>query len=570
MSGSTTTPPEFMTARNAAAEAYDRGDLSAAKKHFLEALNFDPNSSEVLHRLGLVCQRMGSLSEGTTYLVSAASLDPDDAVIQNNLGNILAAQNNLDDAVSAYKEAIRIEPDYVNATYNLANSLVKSGKLKEAIAAYRRTIELAPEDLDAYNELAMCLLDSGEHDAAGELFRAALAIDPTHADTNNNFGVYLMQIGEIESARVSFANALKYRPNYGRAYENLARSRRFVSNDSDIVERLETLTRDTSASRDDQMLYHFALGKILDDMGRYQRAFEHYLKGNSIKRASVIFDRQGHIRWVDRVIATYTPSLLDLKRDFGNTSELPVFIIGMIRSGTTLVEQIIASHPSVAGGGELRYFPKLAANLPRTLSSQLAFPECAKALDSATVSRKAEEYLSLLKNFGASEIRITDKLPTNFLFLGLIYLLFPRARVIHCVRDPMDVCLSIFFQRFASGHSYAYDLEDIASYYNEYVRLMDHWKQVLPMRILEIQYETLVADQERVTREITNFLDIKWDPTCLQFEQTRRVVSTASNWQVRQPIYTNSVSRWRQYEPFIEPLRAALGNHASGAGGAGE
>ncbi len=550
---------KFARAFNSGVAAARRGELRAARKHFTKALKQTPEHAALLHHLGLTCQQLGDLDAAAKYLRRSVKADPSDPVVSNNLGNVLTARSELDDAVDAYEKSVALKPDYVNALYNLAKALVRLGRFDQAIEAYRRVLSFAPGDLEARNELGAALMDAGRYDEAGASFRDALAVDPNHAESHNNLGVFLIHKGDLETARRCFGEALSCDPGYARAYENLARSRRFGSEDDAMVEQLEGLLERNQTPPEDRMLCHFALGKIYDDRQQHEPAFRHYLAGNRIKRQSVNFDPQQHVGWVDRVVDTFSPGLFEAKAGYGSDSELPVFVIGMIRSGTTLVEQIVSSHPAVSGAGELLYISDIAQALPQSVGSREAYPACIPHLTKGTAAELAESYLAKLRRKHSDALRITDKLPTNFLFLGLIALLLPKARVIHCLRDPMDVGVSIFFQRFAQGHDYAYDLSDIAAYTVQYVRLMEHWKSVLPMPIHEVRYESLVNDQEQESRKLIDFCGLEWDEACLQFERSERVVSTASNWQVRQPVYHRSVQRWRHYEPFLGPLRDALG-----------
>jgi len=259
------------------------------------------------------------------------------------------------------------------------------------------------------------------------------------------------------------------------------------------------------------------------------------------------------------VIATFGAEFFARTDRAGSQSELPVFIVGMPRSGTTLVEQILASHPMVHGAGELDYMRRIMQTLPERLGVQRPIPECAANIDTALAERIAEEHLQHLREHSASALRITDKTPSNFLRLGLIALLFPKARIIHCQRDPLDTCLSCYFLRFGQGQAFAYDLDDLGRYYRDCARLMEHWRRVLPSPLLEVPYEALVADQEGWSRRLIAFLGLDWDDRCLAFYRSERQVKTASVWQVRQPVYASSIGRWRRYAKHLGPLFAALG-----------
>ena len=262
--------------------------------------------------------------------------------------------------------------------------------------------------------------------------------------------------------------------------------------------------------------------------------------------------------YVDRVIATFTPELLAEKVEFGNPSELPVFIVGMPRSGTSLVEQIAASHPDVYGAGELDDMRRIAVALSARLGTSETYPEVVRRLDPITTRAIAEEHLAQLRTHSAAAARITDKLPINFHRLGLAAILFPRARLIHCMRDPLDTCVSCYFQEFAHGQPFAYDLGYLGRFYRDYERLMAHWHRVLPGKILDIPYEALIADQEGWSRKLIDFLGLPWDDRCLAFYKKERLVRTASFWQVRQPIYASSVGRWRHYAKHLRPLFEGL------------
>ena len=312
------------------------------------------------------------------------------------------------------------------------------------------------------------------------------------------------------------------------------------------------------------VLDHGVVAAAYDDAGDYDVAFGHYKAGNDLKKAASLYQADATSTYVDRVIATFGTEFFARMDRAGSQPELPVFIVGMPRSGTTLVEQILASHPQVHGAGELDYMRQITQALPERLApdsvgGQQTFPECAAKIDTALAERIAEEHLQHLREHSASALRITDKTPSNFLRLGLIALLFPKARIIHCQRDPLDTCLSCYFLRFGQGQAFAYDLDDLGRYYRDYARLMEHWRRVLPSPLLEVPYEALVADQEGWSRRLIAFLGLDWDDRCLAFYRSERQVKTASVWQVRQPVYASSIGRWRRYAKHLGPLFAALG-----------
>lgn len=306
------------------------------------------------------------------------------------------------------------------------------------------------------------------------------------------------------------------------------------------------------------MHYHFALGKIFDDIKSFTKAFEHYLKGNTFKRKTIIYDSQNHSAFVDRLIKIYSKKYLQEKTACGSDSKLPVFIVGMPRSGTTLVEQIVSSHPQVYGAGELISLLRIENTIAKQFEASSPYPECMPLCKDSTLLRFSAEYLEELGNHSQDANCITDKMPDNFLRIGLIKTLFPYARIIHCQRNAMDTCTSIFLNYFGNDIRYSFDLTEIGQYYLDYTRLMEYWSSLFPSEILDVQYEELVMNQEIVSRQLIKYLGLEWDENCLDFHNNKRAVRTASSLQVRQPIYRNSINRWKHYEKHLEPLIAIL------------
>ena len=304
------------------------------------------------------------------------------------------------------------------------------------------------------------------------------------------------------------------------------------------------------------------MGKLCDNLKMFEQAFEYYRLGNSLNRSQVelnIID--SHIDYLSRIKATFSVDFIKHRKSWGSDSEMPVFIFGMPRSGTTLVEQILASHPHVYGGGELQFFNQLDQKLPSILKRNERYPECLNFMDDQTAQDVAELYIKETRELaGPSKdyARITDKNPFSFYHLGLLSLLFPKASFIHCQRHPLDTCISIYFQKFAVGNGFAYDLSELGYYYLEYLKVMSHWRNVLSSNIFELRYEDIVLQQEEVSRKLIEFCGLKWDSACLDFYRKDRPVLTASNWQVRQPIYTTSCGRWKNYEQFLDPLKELL------------
>lgn len=533
--------------------------VGTAVEEFEKAIEIEPDEPGFHNNLGVVLEAVGRLEDAIPRFRRSLELAPEQAEVNNNLGAALLASGEYSEAERFLLAAARIDERVANVHYNLSRLYVDQGRVDEAIAAAQQAIEIDPRAPEYHIALGAAHRAGGDMEASLNALRAAVAINPSHPTALNDLGVTLLVLGRFDEAESSFRRALDAEPGLAMAYENLARVRRYGETDRTRIELIETLASSSTRSGDDQAHLHFALGKMLDDLGEYERAFGHFRTANAIEHGRMRFDREAERVFVERMRACVDRSLLEGKRAIGNPSEIPVFIVGMLRSGTTLVEQILASHPLVHGGGELDYFRSVAGQLGRRLGGTRDYPECLVDLDARSVDSIAGGFLDRLR-VGLGDARhFTDKNPLNFRHLGLILMTFPNARIIHCRRDPLDLGLSIFFQHFSERHDFAYSFADIAEYYRQYQALMQHWQNVFPDRIHDVDYESLVADLEPVSRGLVDFLGLEWDANCLEFHRTERPVGSASHWQVRQPLYDRSVGRWRNYEPYIDELRAALG-----------
>ncbi|HZU38634.1 MAG TPA: sulfotransferase, partial [Gemmataceae bacterium] len=392
-------------------------------------------------------------------------------------------------------------------------------------------------------------------------YQRALELQPDYGPAHNGLGEALLEQGDKQGAERHFRRALHNNPFLCRTLLNLATHGMYTTAEPDI-DTLKRWLTDPRLPVDFAIQLHFTLGKLLDRLELWDEAFAHFSQGNALRRALFqksgrAFDAAAHAQLIDEMIALFTPAYFQRVQGFGISSALPVFIVGMPRSGTTLVEQILSCHPKVFGAGELPNLGRLATRLPAQLGG--SYPECLSRLDPARAREMAETYLERITSLGGSAERVTDKMMELSLHLGFVATLFPNARVIYCGRDPRDVCLSCFFQYFR-GLNFTWDLEDLGRYYRDRERLLAHWRVVLPLPILEVGYEDLVAHQEAVSRRLVAFCGLEWDERCLSFHQNPRPVKTSSVLQVRQPIYTSSVGRWRQYAAHLKPLLDALGN----------
>ncbi len=538
---------------------YQRGNVEEAIAMYRRALEIAPNYDEAYNNLGVALESQDHLSEAYDAYQQALQLKPDYAIAHNNLGDVLRKQRRLPEAEKAYREAVRLETNYPLAYVNLGSALWGQGRIEEAEKAFRQAVEFKPDYAQAWNGLGGTMRQQRRLADAIEAFHTALRIQPDYPDAQNNLGLALAAQGDMQAAMACYRKAIELDPDYTPAYESLAGSRRYGPEDTHEISHLQTLVDSPKLSQSSRMSLHFALGKMLDDCGVFDQAFEHYRSGNRLKRETVDFSREEYIAEVSETITAFSRQFFRQKLGSGDPSELPVFIVGVPRSGTTLVEQIIASHPQVFGADELPYMLAITTALPTYLHTNTPYPSCVTMIDEPLARSLAKDYLKKLQAIGGNALRVSDKMPGNYFALGLIALLFPRARVIHCRRDPLDVCLSIYFHRFAHGHGYAYDLADIAVHYCQYERLVQHWREVLPLDMCEVQYEELVTNLGSVSRRLIDYCGLPWDDRCLEYYKNDRAVRSMSHWQVRQPIYTRSVNRWRNYEKYLGPLKKSLG-----------
>lgn len=539
---------------------FQLGQADKAVESFHTALGIDANDPGIHNNLGVVLEAMGRLDDAIPCFRRSLELAPGQVEVCNNLGAALYAQGAYDEAERHLLEAADINPALANVHFNLSRLYLAQGKPEAAVGAARRAIELNPGHPECFIALATAQRAMGELEESLSSLRAAVALNPTHAMALNDIGVCLLTLGRFEEADASFRRALHAAPRLAIAHENIARTRRYEESDRAKIDYVEALAAEGNQTKEGQAHLHFALGKMLDDIGEYERAMQHFVSANALEHERMRFDAAAVRSFVERSRATFTPAFVEEKRSLGNPSDMPVFIVGMLRSGSTLVEQILASHPGVYAAGELEYFRNVSRDLPGRLGGGQDYPDCLSALDAETLETVTNGYLEWIRERMGDARRFTDKNPLNFEHLGFIMLAFPNARVIHCRRDPLDVCLSIYFQHFSERHDFAYSFADIAEYHRQYEQLMAHWQSVFPGRIHDVGYEDLVANLEAVSRDMIEYLGLEWDEKCLEFHRTVRPVGTASHWQVRQPLYTRSVGHWRHYEPYLEELRVAIGD----------
>lgn len=483
-----------------------------------------------------------------TYL-SIVALKPDWAEAQANLGAILQQQGKLAEATRRYQIALKLLPESAAVHYNLANVFKELGQVGEAIAHYKKTLAFNPDYAEAYNNLGITYKQLEKLHEAATQYRHALRLNPTYAEAHNNLGNALKEQGEFEEARTHYERALGLNPDYAEAYYNYADLVTFRSEDT-VLGMLKTLGERIEQLPAAKRLYvHFALAKALDDSGDYDGAFEHMAKGNALKRRGIRYDEARIKKTFRKTAATFTTELFEHFHGSGSPSSVPIFIVGMPRSGTTLIEQILASHPQIHGAGELSILDNLARNIS-------GYPTDIINLNASDLQRLGELYLTNLPPLPSGKDFITDKRPLNFQHIGLIRLILPNARIIHVSRTPADTCLSCFSKLFAADISFSHSLAELGHYYRQYDMLMDHWRTVLPQGcMLEVHYEDIVQYPQTQTRRLLDYCGLPWDDECcLKFYETRRNITTASTVQVRQPLFKHALNRWQHYRKFLQPL----------------
>jgi tetratricopeptide (TPR) repeat protein len=538
---------------------YQRGLLGNAVSMYRQALAIAPDFDEAYNNLGVALEAQGKLNEARDAYQHALRLNPTFATAYNNLGDVFRRQQRLPEAENVYREAIRLEPRNPLALVNLGNALWGQGRLREAEEAFRQAIQCEPDYADAYNNLGNFLSDQGRVREAELAHRKAVQLSPRRAEFHSDLGLVLGHQGRGCDAQDSFRQALQIRPEFAKVYWQLGPYHKYDSANHQDVAQIRKLLDSSNLDEADAMYLHFALGKIYDDCRKYDDAFVHYKHANRIRRGETNYDSKEFADSIAQTIETFSRKFLTQQRGYGETSERPVFVVGMPRSGTTLVEQIVASHPAVFGAGELITMREIVSSLASQAVENEPYPRCVKTLDRDSATTLARYYQAHSERYAGSGVsRVVDKTPSNFLHLGLIALLFPNARIIHCRRSPLDTCLSMYFHNFADVTEAAYDLSDMGSYYRQYERLMEHWRTVLPLKMLDVQYEHLVLTFDEVAHQLVDFLGLPWNEHCLTYYRNPRSVSTSSSWQVRQPVYSSSVDRWRNYEKHLGPLMQSL------------
>ncbi|HNP37255.1 MAG TPA: sulfotransferase [Woeseiaceae bacterium] len=505
--------------------------------------------------------RQGEARRARDLLERALTLEPGHAGALSNLGAARRALADLHGAIDCYRKALAIDDTALATRFNLANALKDAGHFEEATATYDQVLDIEPGNLLALNNRGIAYRQWGRHEFAEASFKRALEIEPGYGAALRNLATTYEDSGDFAGARQCVVEAFENDPDDARALAKIIASKAEEPLQSHLASAAELLGSET-VSPEGRAQLHYGLGKYHDRAGDPRQALVHFRQANEIKARNRSSGSDGIAGQVDALCATFTQEFFAQFGKVGDPGRKPVFIVGMPRTGTTLAEQILSSHPRIAGGGELPYFGTIALDFRKKTGLDLPFPEGAALLEPGIVKELAASYLAILEAVAPDAERVTDKMPQNFFYLGLIALLFPSAAVIHCWRDPRDVCLSCFVEDFNAGHGFATDAGKFLAYFREYWRLMAHWRQVLPLQMFDLRYEDLVVDHENTCRTLLDAVGCAWDPQCLRFYEQQRNVATPSRWQVRQPIYSSSIGRWQRFTDYLAPVLTELSEFA--------
>lgn len=545
-----------------AVRCHSAGRLDEAERLYREVLDANPSHGDSLHLLGVLALDAGRFDEALELIGKALEILPCHVAARLSLGNALLRANRVADAVAAYERVLELQPDLAEGYFNLGNALQRLDRLEDAVGAYNRALQLKPVYSRAYNNLGNALRTQGRLEEALEAYDQAISRrTPGFEAALENKALLLTALGRLAESLQTTDQALAFDPNSVAAWHIRAQLKKFTPADAEI-EAMEAVlaAREQQLCVEDRARLRFALGKACLDAGAAERAFVHLHEGNRLKRSALDYDAESTERWILQIARAFTPDLMARLAGAGDSTQAPVFIVGMPRSGTTLVEQILASHPEVYGAGELRLLRDLVAGISVSApEGPVGYPQLLAQLDPQDLAPLGRHYAERLCALAPGRPRVVDKEPLNFLYCGLIHLILPNARIVHCRRNAVDTCLSCYTKPFLGELDFAYDLRELGLYYRHYEGLMAHWRALLPPeRFMEVDYEALVEDLEGEGRRLVAFCGLEWNEACLAFHQTPRHIVTASAAQVREPLYRTSVGRWKSYARYLEPLLCAL------------
>ncbi len=540
-----------------------QGRLTEAEALYRAMLKKSPDDAGALHYIGLVNYQVGKLDEADAFMSRSLEIDRSCANTWNDLGAVKLKSGKVEESLGLFARALDLNAQHTDALRNMAAALRRLFRFESALAFLRRLALLRPRSAEVLLSLAETLYHTGAVTESIEIFHEVIRLEPHNGTARLGLAEACEAAGKFMQARWQYVTVLRRHPDSAQALSKLLQMREGTAEDrwaaaaQRLAERPDA-DPETATRLDIGLAYHF------DRTGAYQSSFRHLKRARDRQARMQPFDSRGYSAAVDTLAEVLDADFFRSMRGLGMPSDRPIFIVGMPRSGTTLTEQVLATHSRVAAGGELAALPSASYRVLELSPDHQAYPYGLKSLSAAAVDALADSYLEQLDKIDAGGRRVTDKLPFNFMHLGIAALMFPKAKIVHCRRHPLDNCTSCYFTSFAEEVRFANDLETLGRYYADYHRLMRHWEEVLPLQIFTLQYEDLVGNTEATMRDLLSYCGLDWEPACLRFHETQRGIRTPSRWQVRQPIYRNSVARWRHYEEHLGPLKQALGPQLCG------
>lgn len=556
--------PDFHQAHNTLGIAcLKQNQIKKAMHHLGEALRLQPDFLTAIQNLGQAHLFLNQVDEAEEYLLKAKKLKADVVEVDLNLARVYLAKNELKKAVNLvvpYAQESGEHGEIPMALVLVAQVHERQKNYSKAKTAIRRAMKLGfnPPSLRAHLG-AMLVQQLSEYDEGVKLLENAIGQDTENSNAKCALAGAYVILGKLENAEALLMEVLADDPDHAHAYRQLAHIKKTDEGEAPSIDDLLKRIEDPELPLQQKIELSYGLADAYDHMGEYDKAFPYLKEANDLDAQDHPFDMERPRKAIAALKKIFTKEFFEERKDWGLQTDVPVFIVGMPRSGTTLTEQILASHPQVYGAGELKDIGEMKEVMRKEFGFDRHFPLSAPELSTEQVDQLAERHLFKLREMDPNAIRITDKMPFNYYALGLIHLLFPKAKLIHCKRNALDNCLSCYFLRFVDNMSFSTNLDQLGEIYRLQNEIMEHWKEVLPVSILEMQYEDTVADQETQTRRILEFCNLDWDDACMEFHKTERPVKTASNWQVRQPIYSTSDGRWKNYRDHLQPLMDSLG-----------
>jgi tetratricopeptide (TPR) repeat protein len=574
---------------------YDRRDFQEAVKCYERAIALNDRYPEAHNNLGNAMRALGKGEEALEHYQRALLIRENYPEAYNNLAAVLRARDQVAEAEHAYRKAIALKPRYIEAYNNLASLLVQHERDDEALRVLGDALEINAQHVPTLLQVARIQMRKGNytqsepacrlalkedmnsaeaHALLGEIlhetdrftealaaYETALTLKPELAEAHNLYGVCLKSVGRLDDAREQFLKTIELNPWAIGCYANLADLQKFTPDNPQFLAMEKIISEASEPNSDRYMAVHFGLGKAYEDLGEYEKAFEHFRTGTGLKRAKLKYDEAEAFKFFDSIREAFNAKFFAEPPFAGNHSDLPVFIVGMPRSGSTLVEQILSSHPQAFGAGEIKEFSRNLTALRSRFPALPKYPHIGLKMNEDHYKIVADGYLKKLRSYSETAVRITDKLLTNYYFVGMLHVMFPQAKFINTKRNPVDTCWSAYTKLFKDDMPHSYDFTELGRYYKKYEELMAHWEEVLPPGTMQtVVYEDVVADLESSARKLVEFVGLPWDEACLAFHESNRPVKTASVVQVRKPVYKTSVEKWRHYGDRLKPLIDALGN----------